>query len=71
MSKETKKRNKYNEDILEAVSIRYGVTVDYVRKCLRDVRVGIVPDQIKKEYNQGAKALETVVEKTVQNFINK
>ncbi|MDV6170199.1 hypothetical protein R1T16_17315 [Flavobacterium sp. DG1-102-2] len=71
MDKETKKRNKYNEKILEAVSKRYGVTIDYVRKCLRGDRSGIVPDRISKDYKEGVKELNEVVDETVEKITNK
>lgn len=71
MDKETKKRNKYNEKILDVVSKRYGVSIDYVRKCLRGDRTGIVPDRISKEYKDGVKELDKVVDVTVEKITNK
>lgn len=68
MSKETKKRNKYNEEILSAVAARHGVSVDYVRKSLKGTSTGIVPDQLKKDYAEGVRKLEAVVKKTVEEF---
>lgn len=71
MDKETKKRIKYNENILNVVSKRYGVSIDYVRKCLRKDRVGVVPDRIVKDYNEGVIALLKVVEVAVEKITNK
>lgn len=71
MDKSSKKRNNYNADILNAVAIRYGVTVDYVRKCLTDVRKGIVPDNIKSEYHSGVNRLNAVVSQTIEKIKNK
>jgi hypothetical protein len=58
--KPTKKRNTYNEAILTALATKYGYSVDYIRKCLRNDRTGIMPDQIKKDY-QAANVQSTTV----------
>jgi hypothetical protein len=71
MSKETKKRNKYNDQILNAVAIRHNVSLDYVRKSLKGTSTGIVPDQLVKDYNKGVNELNAIITKTVKNFINK
>lgn len=47
MDKRTKKRNKYNEDILVNIHSKYGYSIDYIRKSLRGDRVGEMPDIIK------------------------
>jgi hypothetical protein len=52
MCKPTKKINKYNEDILNALNIKYGYSIDYIRKSIRGDREGIMPDQLKKEYKK-------------------
>ncbi|GGB82655.1 hypothetical protein GCM10007424_23360 [Flavobacterium suaedae] len=65
-SKPTKKRNNYNEDILNSLAKKFGYSVDYIRKCLRDDRKGIMPDVIKKEY----KYLENIAKKAVETKIN-
>lgn len=52
MSKPTKKRTKYNEDILNVLKQRYDYSLDYIRKSLRGDRNGIMPDQIIKEYKK-------------------
>lgn len=49
MDKRTKKRNKYNEDILVNIHSKYGYSIDYIRKSLRGDRVGEMPDIIIKE----------------------
>ncbi len=60
MSKPTKKRNNYNEDILTALHNKYGYSVDYIRKSLRKDREGIMPDILIKEYNKLLKADEII-----------
>lgn len=68
MSKRTKKiRIKFNEDVLEALHIKYGYTLDYIRKSIRGDRVGFVPDKLAKEY----KALKLADEKIKQDAKNK
>lgn len=65
-NKPTKKRNNYNEDILNSLAKKYGYSVDYIRKCLRNDRKGIMPDNVKKDY----KDLDTAAKKTVESKIN-
>ena len=62
MNKPTKKRNNYNEDILNNIKERLGYSLDYIRKSLRGDRVGEMPDIIKKEY----KALEAEAKKAIK-----
>ena len=50
MSKPTKKRNNYNEEILNALNSKYGYSIDYIRKALRRDREGVMPDTLIKEY---------------------
>lgn len=64
MDKETKKRNMYNEDFLNAITEKYGVSIDYIRKSIRGDRNGIMPDRIKAEY----KALEKAQQNIIENF---
>jgi len=68
MDKETKKRNKYNEQILSAVAVRHGVSEDYVRKSLKGTSKGIVPDQLVKDYNQGVAQITAVIDQAVEKF---
>ncbi len=63
MSKPTKKRNNYNEDILIALNEKYGYSIDYIRKSLRGDRKGEMPDILKKEYN----LLDREAKKAIQN----
>ena len=63
--KRTKKRNNYNEDILNSLATKYGFSVDYIRKCLRGDRLGIMPDQIIKDYAQLEKAAKDAIDKKI------
>lgn len=67
MCKPTKKiRIKFNEDVLEALRVKYGYTIDYIRKSIRGDRVGFVPDKLSKEY----KTLKLADEKIKQDAKN-
>ena len=74
MSKPTKKRIKFNEDILSILEDRYGYSLDYIRKSLRGDRVGIMPDKLIREYKKlekehkiiAAAAKKALVEKAEQ-----
>jgi hypothetical protein len=74
MSKTTKKRNNYNEDILEALNEKWGYSIDYIRKSLRGDRVGVMPDKLIKEYKKLViedKKIKEAAKKTLQDKANK
>jgi len=52
MCKSTKNSNNYNEDILNALHEMFGFSIDYIRKCLRGDRTGIMPDEVCKYYKK-------------------
>ncbi|GIZ10249.1 hypothetical protein [Flavobacterium sp. UMI-01] len=56
MNKSNKKRSNYNEEALEALKKKYGYSLDYIRKCLRGDRTGLMADAIKSDYNESVKA---------------
>ncbi|MCW3168943.1 hypothetical protein OMO38_10455 [Chryseobacterium sp. 09-1422] len=63
MGKNITKRNIYNADILIVIEKKYGFTIDYIRKSLRGDRNGVMPDEIKKEYNTLENAAKNAIEK--------
>ncbi|CAA0247732.1 hypothetical protein [Tenacibaculum maritimum] len=67
MNKHSKKRNKYNEDILLKLKKRYSFSIDFIRKSLRGDRVGEMPDILIKEY----KKLEAASRKAIEEEANK
>ena len=71
MDKETKKRISYNAEILILMKEKWDVSIDYVRKCLRGDRVGIMPDRIVKDYNDNVKVLEAKTKETVAELKTK
>ena len=73
MSKPTKKRNNYNEDILIALNERWGYSIDYIRKSLRGDRVGVMPDTLIKEYKKlviASKKIQETAKKALQEKAN-
>lgn len=58
-----KKKVYYNTEILRQLEKKYGFTIDYVRKCLRGDRTGVMPDTVAKEYktldNASKEAIKT------------
>lgn len=70
MNKPTKKRFKYNEDILYLLKKRYGYPFDYIRKALRGDRTGTMPDILKKEYielEEEDKKIKSEAKRTLEN----
>ena len=57
-----KKKVYYNTEILRQLEKKYGFTVDYVRKCLRGDRKGVMPDTVAKEY----KSLENASKEAIK-----
>ncbi len=50
MEEKTKVRRIYNPDILSLLKERYGFSLDYLRKSLRNERKGLMPTKIIEEY---------------------
>lgn len=63
----TKKYNKYNETVLEALHLKYGFTKYYIRQCISGRKKGILPDAIIKDY----KIMEAESKVFLDNLINK
>lgn len=66
MSKPTKTKQNYNEEILKTLETKWGYSFDYMRKCLRGDRTGVMPDEIVKEY----KRLESISKKAINKAAN-
>lgn len=62
MDKLTKKRASYNLEVLELLKKQYGFSINYIQKCLRGDRVGIIPDNIINDYNTYNKASQKAIE---------
>lgn len=61
-SKPTNKKQNYNDEVLIILESSFGYSIDYIRKCLRGDRTGIMPDKIIAEY----KKLDTAAKKAIQ-----
>lgn len=68
MNKPTKKREKYNEIVLDQLKAKYGFSKDYIRKCLRKDRVGIMPDKVIADYKTMLKSLEIKLQELKENL---
>lgn len=68
MYKSTKKNKSYNEEILKALNIKYGYSIDYIRKCLRGDRDGIMPDQICKDYRKLENTAKTAIQQAAKEI---
>lgn len=70
MDKVTKKRISFNTEILILMKEKWDVSVDYVRKCVRGDRKGIMPDRITKDYHANVRILEEKTKETVEHLKN-
>ncbi|MCT4698487.1 hypothetical protein [Tenacibaculum haliotis] len=68
MNESTKKRIKFNEEILDVLKNRYGYSLDYIRKSLRGDRVGIMPDKLIKEYKEIENATKKAFQQKVKDL---
>lgn len=59
----TKKRYVYNQEILEALSEKYGLSKYYIRECVSGKRNSLTSDQLQKEYKKLVKEIESVTRK--------
>lgn len=66
-----KKRMSFNQDALDILSQRFGFSINYIQKSLRGDRVGIMPDELKKEYPIIVKELEEKRQATKSTLLNK
>lgn len=64
-----KKRNEYNQSVVNQLSKKYRITDDYVRKCLSGVRDNKTADEIKKDYNKAVNALKKMQEVVLNSII--
>lgn len=64
-----KKRNEYNQSVVNQIAKKHGITKDYVRKCLGGVRDNATADAIKKDYYKTVKALQEAEKLVLNNII--
>jgi hypothetical protein len=64
MSKLTKKKINYNEEILNELIKKYGFKKNYIQKAIRGERTGTIPLKIQEEYNTLLKeSKKTIIKK--------
>lgn len=61
---------RYHEDVIRILHEKYGYTKDYVRKSIRGDRVGLMPDRLKREYNQMVAASKKAVQEVANQQVN-
>lgn len=66
MDKRTNKKIKYNDEILISLQKKYGYSKDYIQKCIRGDRKGIMPDKIKKDYESLEKIAVEASKKAIE-----
>ncbi|MDQ8012008.1 MAG: hypothetical protein REI96_06150 [Flavobacterium nitrogenifigens] len=52
MSKETKKKNNYNTEILNRINEKYGLSLRFMRMSLSGERTSEMSDVVKSEYKK-------------------
>jgi len=68
MSKLTKKKNIYNEEILIELEKKYGFKRNYIQKAIRGERTGTIPLKIQEEYKALEKASKNVIVKKINEL---
>jgi len=68
MSKLTKKKNNYNEEILLELEKKYGFKRNYIQKAIRGERTGTIPLKIQEEYKALEKASKNVIVKKINEL---
>jgi len=60
MNKGTKKveKKRYNRQVIETLSEKYGLSDYYVRQCVAGRRDGVIPDKLRKDYKTLTNTLE-------------
>ncbi|ADY51549.1 hypothetical protein Pedsa_0978 [Pseudopedobacter saltans DSM 12145] len=58
MNKSSKKRNSYNPVAIDHVAKQFGYSKTYIRWCIDGTKAGIMPDEVKKAYNEAVVKIE-------------
>ena len=67
MDKLNKKKNNYNEEVLNELINKYGFKKNYIQKAIRGERTGTIPLKIQEEY----KSLSNAANSAIKSQINK
>ena len=68
MNKTKKKKRNHNAEIVEKIAEKYGFSIDYVRKCLRGDRKGLMADAIIKDYKRAHALAERAMGEILVNL---
>lgn len=66
MSKSTKKSQSYNEDILNVLEKKYGVTKMFIRASIKGDRKSTTSDSIKRDYKKMLSISRNAIKKQMQ-----
>ncbi len=61
MNKSTKKNNKFNSQVVNALSKKHGFTTQYIRQCLRGDRNSLTSDTIREQYKKLTKEVDNIL----------
>ncbi len=67
MNKPTKKRNKYNSEVVNVLSEEFEVSTQFVRQAIRQDKTSLTAETIRKKYFQMANATKKAIEEFKQN----
>ncbi len=65
--KVAKKRNKYNEYVVQKLVEQFGLTAYYIRQCINGNRVSATSTNIKSEYHKLDSGFKIMVEGYMEN----
>lgn len=66
MNEGKQKKKLYNQEAISVLKEKYGFKENYIAKSIRGDRTGIIPSQIKKEYEQLENAAKKAVAEKAQ-----
>lgn len=67
MSKSTKKRNKYNTEVVNVLSEEFQVTTQFIRQAIRQDKTSLTAETIRKKYFELARPSAKAIEDFKQN----
>lgn len=59
------KKQKYNQEIVNALAIKYGVSTRYVRSGLSETNKSVYADTIKKDYKKAIEASQKAISESM------
>lgn len=71
MNKSKKKKQKHNALAVNKIAQTYGFTERYIRQILNGDRVGIMADNVLKDYRLLCAQLSQTLDNTITNLVNK